>query len=160
MREALRALEDPRMFSHPRLAAFAAAGVLMLGATAFAETQTLKLVEHADTDTITDTGDEDDSVGDILTFANPVFDADNKTQLGTDNGWCIRTVVGVAWECFWTLTLKDGQVTVEGPYFDASDSTLSVTGGTGAYSGAKGEMTLHARNAEQTEYDFTYTLNR
>ena len=59
-----------------------------------------------------------------------------------------------------TLTLKDGQITVEGPYLDASDSTLAVTGGTGAYAGVKGEMTLHARNAEGTEYDFGYKLIR
>lgn len=127
---------------------------------AAADTQMLKLVEHATTDTVTDTGDEDDSVGDILTFANPVFDEANKTQLGSDNGWCVRTVVGTAWECFWTVTLKDGQITVEGPYLDAADSTLAVTGGTGAYAGAKGEMKLHARNPDQTEYDFGYTLIR
>ena len=58
------------------------------------------------------------------------------------------------------MTLKDGQITVEGPYLDAGDSTLAVTGGTGAYAGAKGEMKLHARNPEQTEYDFTYKLIR
>jgi hypothetical protein len=137
-----------------------AAGVLALAKPALADTQELKLVERAATDTVTDTGDTGDSVGDVLTFANPVFDADNKTQLGTDNGWCARTVVGTAWECFWTLTLKDGQITVEGPFFDASDSTMAVTGGTGAYVGVKGEMALHARNPDQTEYDFAYKLVR
>lgn len=141
-------------------AAFAIVGALALGlpGPAVAEQQVLKLVEHATTDTVTDTGDEDDSVGDILTFANPVFDEANKTQLGSDNGWCVRTVVGTAWECFWTMTLKDGQITVEGPYLDVGDSTLVVTGGTGSYVGAKGDMKLHARNPEQTEYDFVYTL--
>jgi allene oxide cyclase len=145
-----------------RAAFVASAGFFALGfaVPAVADTQMLKLVEHATTDTVTDTGDEDDSVGDILTFANPVFDEANKTQLGSDNGWCVRTVVGTAWECFWTLTLKDGQITVEGPYLDASDSTLAITGGTGAYAGAKGEMILHARNPEQTEYDFSYKLIR
>src|SRR5258708_5686386 len=100
-----------------RAASASAAALLVLGLArpAVADTQSLKLVEHATTDTVTDTGDEDDSVGDILTFANPVFDEQNKTQLGSDNGWCVRTVVGTAWECFWTLTLKDGQITVEGP---------------------------------------------
>jgi hypothetical protein len=148
------------MFIVRNHAVFAIVGVLALGfaVPAAADTQVLKLVEHATTDTVTDTGDEDDSVGDILTFANPIFDEANKTQLGSDNGWCVRTVVGTAWECFWTMTLKDGQITVEGPYLDAGDSTLAVTGGTGAYGGAKGDMKLHARNPEQTEYDFVYTL--
>jgi allene oxide cyclase len=137
-----------------------AAGLFAVGFTgsAQAETQSIKLVEHASTDTVTDTGEEDDTVGDILTFANQVYDEANKNQLGTDNGWCVRTVVGQAWECFWTLTLKDGQITVEGPYLDVADSILTVTGGTGAYTGAKGDMKLHARNPEQSEYDFVYTL--
>ena len=72
-----------------RSAFVAAAGFFALGfaVPAVADTQMLKLVEHATTDTVTDTGDEDDSVGDILTFANAVFDEANKTQLGSDNGW-------------------------------------------------------------------------
>jgi hypothetical protein len=118
----------------------------------------LTVVEHADTDTVTDTGVKGDSVGDILTFANPVYDKDNKAQVGTDNGYCFRTVTGTAWECAWTLTLKDGQIMVQGPFYDASDSTLAITGGTGTYNNMRGEMKLHARNEKGTEYDFTYTL--
>ena len=36
--------------------------------------------------------------------------------------------------------------------------TLAITGGTGQWSGASGEMLLHARNPEGTEYDFTFML--
>jgi hypothetical protein len=118
----------------------------------------LTVVEHATTDAVTDTGAQGDSAGDILTFANEVFDADNKTSVGSDNGWCVRTIAGKAWECFWTLELKDGQITVEGPFLDAGDSMLAVTGGTGAYAGARGDMKLHARDAKGSEYDFVYAL--
>lgn len=117
---------------------------------------TLTVVERATTDTVTDTGDEGDSVGDILTFANEVYDEANENQVGSDNGYCFRTVVGEAWECAWTLSLDDGQLMVQGPFYDASDSDLAITGGTGAYAGAHGEMHLHARNADGTEYDFIY----
>jgi allene oxide cyclase len=130
----------------------------LVGAAAAAETETLALVERATTDAVTDVGATGDSAGDILTFANDVFDAANETRLGTDNGWCIRTVPGKAWECFWTLTLADGQLTVEGPFLDVGDSTLAVTGGTGRYAGARGEMKLHARDAQGSAYDFTYVL--
>jgi len=99
-----------------------------------------------------------DSVGDLLVFANKIYDAANKTQLGTDNGYCVRTVVGKSWECFWTLTLKSGQITVEGPFMDTGDSLLAVTGGTGKYAGAKGSMKLHWRDPTPTSYDFTYDL--
>ena len=118
----------------------------------------LAVVERAATDTVTDTGDKGDTVGDILTFANEVYDEANAKLVGHDNGWCVRTVVGKAWECFWTLALDDGQITVEGPFLDAGDSDLAVTGGTGEYSGIRGEMKLHSRNDKGTEYDFVYNL--
>jgi allene oxide cyclase len=118
----------------------------------------IQLVERADTDTVVDLGAKGDSVGDLLTFANPVYDATNKTKLGTDQGYCIRVSVGKSWECFWTLTLKDGQITVEGPFYDSSDSVLVVTGGTGKYAGAKGDMKLHSRDAKGSAYDFVYEL--
>jgi hypothetical protein len=120
----------------------------------------MTLVEHADTDAVTDTGASGDSAGDILTFANGVYDEGNQKQVGGDNGWCVRTVVGKAWECFWTVSLADGQITVEGPFLDAGDSVLAVTGGTGAYAGARGEMSLHARDAKGSAYDFGYSLIR
>ena len=57
----------------------------------------------------------------LLTFANPVFAKGNRTQVGTDQGYCVRTVAGKAWECWWTMSLKDGQLTVEGPFLDKVD---------------------------------------
>ena len=129
------------------------------GAVSAAEMGQLVVVERATTDTVLDTGAKGDSAGDILTFSNDVYDQANKTKVGTDNGWCIRTVVGKAWECFWTLFLDKGQITVEGPFLDAGDSVLAVTGGTGEYANARGEMALHARDAQGSAYDFTYKLS-
>jgi allene oxide cyclase len=116
------------------------------------------VVERPVGETTVDLGAKGDSVGDLLVFANKVYDAGNKTQLGTDNGYCVRTVVGKSWECFWTLTLKAGQITVEGPFMDTGDSLFAVTGGTGKYAGARGSMKLHPRDPTPTGYDFTYDL--
>ncbi len=131
---------------------------LSLGAVSANAGEVIAVVEHADTDAVSDTGAKGDSAGDVLTFANPVFDKANKTKVGTDQGFCVRTVPGKAWECLWTLTLKDGELTVEGPFLDAGDSVLAVTGGTGKYATARGQMKLHARNSKGTEYDFVYEL--
>jgi allene oxide cyclase len=120
--------------------------------------QKLHFVEHPVNETTTHLGKSTDAPGDLLTFANPVFDANNKSQVGTDQGFCIRVVRGKSWECFWTLMLRDGQITVEGPFFDTGDSHFAVTGGTGRYAGAKGEMTLHAQDTQPTGYDFIYEL--
>jgi hypothetical protein len=133
-------------------------GAACVAGSASAADMQLALVERAASDTVTDTGAKGDSVGDILTFTNEIYDKDNATKMGVDNGWCVRTAVGKAWECFWTLILQDGQITVEGPFLDAGDSTLAVTGGTGAYAGARGEMKLHSRNDKGSEYDFVYML--
>jgi allene oxide cyclase len=123
-----------------------------------AKTTSLNLIEHATTDAVTDTGAKGDSAGDLLTFANEVFDAKDAKKVGNDTGWCIRTVAGKSWECFWTLTLADGQITVEGPFLDSGDSVVAVTGGTGKYAGVRGEMALHARDAKGSAYDFKYSL--
>jgi allene oxide cyclase len=126
------------------------------------KTTTLQVVERATTDTIQHVGpaNEEDSIGDVLGFANDVYDAGNTTKVGTDNGMCIRTAVGEAFECVWTLTTDKGQLTVEGPFYDTKDSVLAITGGTGDYDEASGSMKLHARNDKGTEYDFTYTINK
>ena len=116
------------------------------------------VVERPVGETTVDLGAKGDSIGDLLVFANKVYDAGNKTQVGSDQGYCVRTVVGKSWECFWTLTLKAGQITVEGPFLDEGDSLMRVTGGTGKYAGAKGSMKLHPRDATPTGYDFTYDL--
>jgi allene oxide cyclase len=136
----------------------AGVSALLWGTQAASAAERLQVVERATTDTTVDLGAKGDSVGDLLTFANPIYDAANKTQLGTDQGYCVRVVVGKSWECFWTLTLAGGQITVEGPFSDTGDSTMVVTGGTGKYAGAKGAMKLHPRDAKATSYDFTYDL--
>jgi hypothetical protein len=137
----------------PLLFLIAAAGALPAAAA-----EVIKVVERPVNETTVDLGAKGDSVGDLLTFANPVFDAANATQIGSDQGYCVRVVVGKSWECIWTLILKKGQITVEGPFTDVGDSTFAITGGTGRYAGAKGTLKLHPRDATPTGYDFTYTL--
>ena len=121
--------------------------------------EAITLVERATSDTVTDLGAKGDSVGDILTFANEIYDQSNASKIGSDNGWCLRTVVGQAWECIWTVTLDKGQITVEGPFYDTKDSVLAVTGGTGDFAKARGEMGLHARDSKGSAYDFSYRLS-
>ena len=96
---------------------------MLLALPAFAGEQ-IKVVERPVGETTVDLGAKGDSVGDLLVFANGIFDAANKTQVGSDQGYCVRTVVGKSWECFWTLTLKAGQITVEGPFMDEGDSLV------------------------------------
>lgn len=142
----------------------AAAAALATGCLLFilpvdaADTQTLNVIEHAGGEAVTDLGAEGDSAGDLLTFDNEVYDEADIKMVGSVHGWCIRVVAGKSWECFWTLFHDAGQITVEGPFFDAGDSTVAVTGGTGKFAGVRGEMLLHARNADGSAYDLKYNL--
>jgi allene oxide cyclase len=119
--------------------------------------RTVTVVEHATTDATTDTGAAGDSAGDILTFANDVFDAADKSKVGTDQGYCVRVVPGTSYECTWTTFLPGGQIVVSGPFFDAKDSTLAITGGTGRYRNARGTMDLRSRE-NGTKYAFVFHI--
>jgi hypothetical protein len=61
------------------------------------------VVERPVGETTVDLGAKGDSVGDLLVFANKVYDSGNKNLVGSDQGYCVRTMVGKSWECFWTL---------------------------------------------------------
>ena len=141
-----------------KLTSIVASALAVLAAVPTLAAEKIQLIEHADTDATLDLGVKGDSVGDLLTFANPVYDAANKAQVGSDQGYCVRVIAGKSWECFWTLRLKEGQITIEGPFYDAGDSVMAVTGGTGKYAGAKGSMKLHSRDAKGSSYDLTYEL--
>jgi allene oxide cyclase len=121
--------------------------------------KSITVIEHATTDATTDTGAAGDSAGDLLTFANDVFDAADANKVGTDQGYCVRVVAGTSYECNWTTFLPRGQIVVQGPFFDAQDSTLAITGGTGRYAKARGTMELHARE-NGTKFAFVFHLRR
>jgi hypothetical protein len=125
-------------------------------ATPAEDASTLVAVERATTDTVIDQGEEGDSIGDLLAFGNAVFDEGNENEIGTSQGSCVRTVPGQAWECMFSITLDEGQLTVAGPFYDAGSSVLAITGGTGAYSSARGEMRLEA--ISEAEFRFTFEL--
>ena len=114
---------------------------------------TIHVVEHATTDSI-----DVDAVGHVLTFANDVFDSADHAKVGSDQGYCVRIVVGKSWECNWTTFLRDGQITVEGPFSDTGNTVVAITGGTGKYAKARGWMELNYHNPAGTEFDFVFHL--
>jgi hypothetical protein len=152
------------------LVATALAAVLASGLTAAAvafaggsgggltHSRTIHVVEHPITDQVIDIGATGDSPGDQLPFANPIFNGANAHRVGSDQGNCVRaSAVQGRWECMWTTFLHRGQITVEGPFLDAKATTvLAITGGTGAFRNARGQMTLHLRT--DGNFDFVFHL--
>ncbi|HEX6230655.1 MAG TPA: allene oxide cyclase family protein [Actinomycetota bacterium] len=118
----------------------------------------IHVIEHATTDTFVDLTANGDSTGDLLTFHNEVFDADDQEVVGVSHGDCVRIEVGVSWQCRWTTTFEDGSIAVEGPFYDASPSVLAITGGTGVYRGARGSMRLKVHDDAGTAFDFIFRV--
>jgi len=145
---------------------FVAAVVLVVLATAltvsFARTRSItqptsfRVIEHGVTDVVTDIGKKEDSQGDIFSWYNPVYDDTDTTKVGHDQGDCIRVSTSKgAWECRWLTFLNGrGSIMVEGVFYDAKDSTLAVTGGTGEFDNARGTMALSALSGGRYNFDF------
>lgn len=147
------------------LAAMAIAILAMLAAavpgyarTAHAAGNTISVIEHASTDVEAPSVGGNDVAGNVLTFHNKVYNQADKKQVGRDEGFCMRlSVADGSWECLWTTFLKGGQITVQGPYYDKKNSVLTITGGTGLYNGARGNMALLARDGGK-KYNFVFHL--
>ena len=123
-------------------------------------TKTIHVIEHLTNVAIGDVPPAGDSVGDQLVFHDPLFDAADKHQVGQNNGDCVRTVVGQVYECFATFFLSAGQITLQGPFYsNGADSIIAITGGTGAYQEARGQMRVHATgNPVGSEHDLVLTI--
>jgi hypothetical protein len=123
----------------------------------------LTVIEHAVSDHVTDVGKTGIGPGDLLTFHNPIYDSTDTTQVGTDQGYCIRITKFLnnmkgSWECEWTTFLESGasSITVETPYYDTGLGTGAITGGTGTYVGASGSLDL---SCSETECTFKFNLS-
>ncbi len=86
-----------------------------------------------------DLGAPGDSPGDMFVFDQPLLNA-NRQPIGTNSGYCIRTLPGQFSECQWTLTMADGSITVAGREAETGTSLIPIIGGTGAYQGASGVL--------------------
>ncbi|MBT2408765.1 MULTISPECIES: hypothetical protein [unclassified Streptomyces] len=94
------------------------------------------------------------SPGDTQVFTNDLF-RDGK-KVGTGGGVCtiLSTSDGGEAQCNVTLALKEGQITSQGLLYDVltaapSDFDAAITGGTGAFSKARGE--IHGSFVSPTE---------
>lgn len=151
---AIRALLNARSRSVSitgrRALSFVVFGTLAGGVSSAFAAESLHLIEWESTNKTIHLGPkgEVDSVGDMIVFANPIYDSGNAHQVGVLQGNCVRVIVGKSWECFFTLDLGKDRITLEGPYADTGESIFAITGGTGKYLGAKGQMSARERETK------------
>jgi hypothetical protein len=152
-----------------------AAAVLaaVLAATGSAQApgeRTFKLVEAEGSAAFGDVAPRSDddrsprfSGGDQKVFTSRVFDQSGR-RVGRGDYHCIavhgaRTFAQVRFQCTGTVTLRDGTIAMSVAYGGnqrEEDVALAVIGGTGAYEGARGQIS--ARNLPSERLESTFHL--
>ena len=100
-----------------------------------------------------DLGPPGDSPGDMFVFDQPLLN-EARENIGSNSGYCVRTLPGQFSECQWTLTMANGTITVAGREAETGTSLIPIIGGTGAFEGASGVLTT-TPNGDRT---FTQVL--
>lgn len=145
------------------LAAAVLAGSFTLTANASSDS-TLELTAVSKQFKEIDVGREGISIGDYIVFSDNLFQDEQK--VGRLDGTCTFTRVHlkagtVSQQCLVTATLPDGTVGTQGVIHvageDVSGFTTGITGGTGAYAGADGEV--HVRFVSDTVTELEVVLN-
>ena len=98
-----------------------------------------------------DVGDPGPSVGDTVVVRDGVLAADGSNAGTFDQVCTLVKVVGnpftSAYECTGSLELRDGTITMQGPFVPAkAEQSAAVTGGTGAYRKARGQIVVRAED--------------
>ena len=97
-------------------------------------------------------------VDDVVVFSNDLYQ--DGAKIGEDGGTCtvIRvTAAGAAtMHCHGNNTLADGQIAVQGFAAPGEPFELAIAGGTGRYSGVRGQV--FGRNTSPTEMDIKLVL--
>jgi hypothetical protein len=92
------------------------------------------------------------SVGDVFIYTNPVFTR-HGGRVGSDYRVC--TVVGsLVMSCTGTLQLPNGQLMLQSLGAAQAGTSEAVVGGTGAFVGARGQLTAHT-TGKHTTIDIT-----
>jgi hypothetical protein len=115
-------------------------------------------------DNFLDLGDPGVTLGDRFIFSDDVSRTRGGDVIGSTGGEC--TVVRVDEEfydstvqCLVTVWLRGGQITVQGLLSESDErATLAVTGGTGRYKGASGQVKV--RFFSDTEAKLVFQLKR
>lgn len=138
-------------------------GMLSASQASGASVEVLRLVAIEVDSTFLNLGDPGFSLGDQVVFTNDLFK--RGTKVGKDGGTC--TLVRLAedgsasFQCLGTNELPDGQITVQGmvtygPGEEIKEDPflLAITGGTGAYKTAHGQVRVIEVSSQKLHLTF------
>ncbi|MEU1941250.1 hypothetical protein ACFW95_34615 [Streptomyces sp. NPDC059474] len=108
----------------------------------------------------TDVGTPGLSVGDEFVYADKLFQGGKR--IGQDGSSCqVTKLVGeqITTNCVLSVQLPDGQITAQSLWVKGTETVrMAVTGGTGAYRGAKGELTCNDIQTPHETYRITLDI--
>ena len=125
--------------------------------------RTIRLVAINTENNFLDFGAEDDTLGDYFVFTHKLVRGGE--QVGHVGGQCTIVVSAVAGaesepQCVVTASLRGGQITTQvliGPHGATGDIVQAITGGTGKYTGAEGDLLI--QGVSETKEIWTYRLD-
>ncbi|PUZ40545.1 hypothetical protein GQ55_9G432400 [Panicum hallii var. hallii] len=91
----------------------------------------------------------ENALGDLVPFTNKVYNGSLDKRLGITAGICVLIQHvpernGDRYEAIYSFYFGDyGHISVQGPYLTYEESYLAVTGGSGVFEGAYGQVKLH-----------------
>jgi allene oxide cyclase len=143
-----------------------AAALFGMAFTALADTSApvrshrFRLIEHLDLVTFVDDPPAGDSVGDRFTLDDSLFDATNTRQVGRTFSVCTRIGTSPTFsQCVTTVVIGNDSLTAQGGFdLATTTSTLAITGGTGRYIRARGEVTVRSDPASPDEVILEFRL--
>jgi hypothetical protein len=158
-----------------RPAAFTAIGATLVAGTLFAATaaggssnaSTIRVFQHDTSQANLDLGATGESAGDQFLFAGDAFKRKGGTQIGRAAGTCTTMSTGAAGEvlCVVSFSLRDGQIATQGLFvaadlFGGKTLTYPISGGTGRYRHARGEVSVQIPQdvPDLADANFTFRL--
>ncbi|MDA3642643.1 hypothetical protein LZ318_39035 [Saccharopolyspora indica] len=124
-----------------------------------AAAQVIELDVGNDQFVLTDVGEHGLSLGDEYVFSDVLYR--NGQRVGYDGGSCQVTHVDgerITTNCTLSLQLPDGQLTAQAVWVRGTDGPMAVTGGTGAYRNARGELHVTDVQTPNEKYRIVITL--
>ncbi|MDA0166020.1 hypothetical protein OM076_37495 [Solirubrobacter ginsenosidimutans] len=159
-----------KRWSDPAVAAVVALAVLAAAAPAATggKGKTLRLVAVQKQQQFIDLAPTGPSLGDQLVFSDTVYR--NGREAGTDGAVCSITQIVppytvATYQCVATIRLRNGQITVQGlnefqGQGDPGPFRFAITGGTGTYSGASGEVVVRYDKAGKGHYTLRFDARK
>ena len=157
-----KSIKVSTIFAVPVIASGLVIGpVLMAGQSSADEARTASgtevinlLAEHNPVTAELDLGDPGFSVGDQTVFSDTM--TRNGRAVGQHGGFC-QVVSETHFNCLTTMQLPGGQITLQALLDGSVPATAAITGGTGAYSHAHGEMRFEPVNDDTDRVRLTIT---